>query len=432
MAAVQTRDILLRVGGRTLHRLGVLAAAGAGRGYVEVKETFTRAAVRRFRDRDGIGKKAAADKVAIEYPGELSGLVDQFGYPYGGPVLNGARTQLVTDPENFGAWSVDGTPVLTSAQADPFAATAAYLFDDNDAAAAERVWQIVGFTADATKALSIFMRAGTSANSMFGLFDLTAGVWRHRVNVAWSGGVPTLSTDQGTGTLFAVENWGGGWYRLSASVNAVVAANTNRFYLLPTQDIVGQTGTAYFFGANAWNAPFPSSYQGPGEAAGAGDSLTLPFNFGPMDLTVLARVARPVWADASGSIPTVNVFSLGVDASFVKGLELGGLASARQWDATLYGNTGAFSRVLTNIAAGAEQRVSLQAKNMGTAAPLVAMDVGTGLSAFDDGADSISAWDNQTLYVGRHGVAGQELESVLLDLIFARNLHSLQEMLEIP
>jgi hypothetical protein len=197
-------------------------------------------------------------------------------------LLEAARTQLVTDPENFGAWSVDATPIRTSGQADPFGGTAGYLFNDDDATAAERVWQIVGFTADATKALSVFMRAGTSVNSMFGLFDLTAGVWRHRVNVAWSGaGVPTLTTDQGTGTLFAVENWGGGWYRLSASVNAVVAANTNRFYLLPTQDIVGQTGTAYFFGANAWNAAFPSSYQGPSLGTRSADALSWPHIYKP-------------------------------------------------------------------------------------------------------------------------------------------------------
>jgi hypothetical protein len=179
-------------------------------------------------------------------------------------LLEAARTQLVTDPENFGAWTAEETPVLTAGQADPFGGTAAYLVNDDDGAVLERIRQTVGFTADATKSISVFMRAGSSASSRFGIFDNTVATWRHQVNVTWTAGVPTLATNQGSGTLYPVEPYGGGWYRLSIGVVGVVAANTNFFYLMPTLgNAASETGTTYFFGANAWNAVFPSSYQGP-------------------------------------------------------------------------------------------------------------------------------------------------------------------------
>ncbi|MGH8247506.1 MAG: phage head spike fiber domain-containing protein, partial [Gammaproteobacteria bacterium] len=278
MAEVRPQDILLRIGGRTLHRYGVLAVSGASRGRIEdLKETFTRPAqVRRYRDRDGIGRKAGADTVAIEYPSILSGLVDQFGFPYCGPLLEGARTQLVTQPENFAHadWIQNGTPTLTPGQSDPFGGTTAYTLTDNDITQTENINTVVAFTADATKVVLIFMRNGLTNPTYFGLWDNTALVWRHRVDVTWSGGVPTLATGVGSGTLFPVASYGNNWWMLAASVNNVVAANNNRFYIAATADAVGGTGSVDIFGANAWNAPFASSYQGPGESAGVADSLT--------------------------------------------------------------------------------------------------------------------------------------------------------------
>src|SRR6267378_5553558 len=187
---VRPKDVLLRVGGRTLHRTGYLAAQGAGRGFVEVKETFARAAVRRFRDRDGFGRKAAAGFVAIEYPGAFAGLVDQFGYPFCGPLVEGARTQLVPDPENFGNWIVQGVVARTAGQADPFGGTNAYLLDSNTPAAADAIYEVVAFTADATKNILGFVRAGTATQSAIAVYDNTAAVQRHRVLINWAAGVP--------------------------------------------------------------------------------------------------------------------------------------------------------------------------------------------------------------------------------------------------
>lgn len=190
----------------------------------------------------------------------------------GSPLIN-QPTQLVTDPENFGAWAVVGTPVRTGGQTDPFGGTSAYLVDDNDGAAFEYLVSTgdIAFT-DGTRAFSIFVKQGTLANCWFRMAG--GAVERHRVRVTWTAGVPSLSTQVGAGTLFTVENWGGGWWRVSASANGVLAADTNTFQFGPGSDgAASDTGTGYFFGANAWNAATPAGYIGPSHLAATGTRL---------------------------------------------------------------------------------------------------------------------------------------------------------------
>jgi hypothetical protein len=182
----------------------------------------------------------------------------------GSPLVN-AAPQLVTDPENFALWTAENTPILTSGQADPSGGTLAYLHNDDSAVNAERIIETVTFTGDGEKAFGLSMRGGNSATSLFGIFDLTAGVWRHRVGVTWTASVPTLSDLAGAGTLFPVVYQSGSgataWYRLLASATGVVAANTNRFYIGATGDSPTLTGTTFIFGANAWNSPVPLPYR---------------------------------------------------------------------------------------------------------------------------------------------------------------------------
>ncbi len=425
MAEVQTRDILLRVGGRTLQRFGVLCCNGAGRAIPELVETFTRASVRRFRDQDGNGRTAAVNKVAIEYPGELSGLVDQFGYRYGGPRLNGARTQLVTNPENFGLWTVQGVVGISGGQADPFGGTGAYLLDSNTPINSDGIWEVVTFAGDATKATIGFVRTFSGAPAGFNLYDATAGVSRAWVRVTWSTGdpataVPTLSFDTGGGTLFPPVPMAGGWWLIGFAASGVIAANSNRLYRYA--DLSGTGSANYFFGANTWNAPFPSSYQGPGEAAGAADSLIVPFNFGPVDTTILYRLARPVWADVAGDIGAFP--SLCNVSTAAPRYELYCDQTTRTFAAR--SNTSA-SQATATIPAGAELQFISQHKNAGTL-PAVAVDVGSGLTAFDTGAPLFTAFSNQTLQVG----VNAPLYGVVLDLVIARGLFTRQELLAVP
>lgn len=290
MAEIQPRDILVQVGRGALARGNVLALGGARGRVEELKETFTRATVRRFRDRDGIGRKAAANIVALEYP---PGLVDQFGNPLGALQLQEARTQVVTDPENFGAWAA-ATCTRNANEADPFGGTAAYQFVSTGGGA--HVFAVVGFTGNGTKSVAVFVRISDSGFCLISLDDDTAILSRHRVLVNVNTGA--VVTQQGGGTLFTSGAWVNAWWRIQFGVNAVVAANVNVLRLFP-QD-VGSGLSTRFFGANAWNSPYPSAYQGPGESPGGADVLYVPVNFGKIVCSIdVDLIERTIYTAAS-------------------------------------------------------------------------------------------------------------------------------------
>jgi hypothetical protein len=427
MSEVFTRDILLRVGGRTLARYGtpVWRRTPIARGGEENKEIFTRATVKRpFRDRDGFGRKAAAGNLAIDWP---TGLVDAAGNPMGGLRIDGARTQLVTDPENFGNWTKVSTPTVTGGQADPFGGTNAYNIDNSIPSVASRfITEAVAFAGDAVKAVELYVRKGAvsaASGSRLNIQDTTAVADRLFAVLTWSGNTPSLAVS--TGTFLGQESWTGNWWRLLFQTTSITAANSHLFRILPST-----TGTEAcdlnLFGANAWNAAFPSSYQGPGESAGVADSFTMPFNFGPMDLTVLARLARPLHADATGVLglsprfcelgngpPRLVCYFDGTSRLVVAQIDTAGT------DAT---STAA-------IPAGAVINVLAQFKNLTTGGQ-VALDVGSGLGAFSSPATGFAAFLNQQLLLGAS--AGSELYGVLGDLIIARGLFTKAELEAVP
>jgi hypothetical protein len=203
--------------------------------------------------------------------------------------LESQRIQLVTQPENFGGWTAGGAPTLTSGQADPFGGTAAYLIDDNDGVVAERVFLGVTFSTDGTKPLACFFRQGSASSitGLIGLWDNSAAAWRHKLNVSWSGGVPTVTTGVGSGSIFPVENWGGGWWRVRFTAAAVVAANANQIFI--GSDVASFTGSFYVFGCNAWENGPVTSYQGPSLGTKERDDFTWPFAFAPQAMFVYSK-----------------------------------------------------------------------------------------------------------------------------------------------
>lgn len=190
-----------------------------------------------------------------------------------GLLLEGPGTQLVSQPESFSSWNIDPTETLTSGKDDPFGGTNAYLIDSDG----HGIHVPVTFTGDGVKAFSVFMRFKDCINSQFGILD-NGVTWRPLVNVTWStAGVPALSLASGTGTLLLPENYGNGWWRLSVISDSITAAHTNTFYIYAN---AGTGGTkAYAFGANAWDTPFPQSYQGPSLSSRSADDAG--FQFGP-------------------------------------------------------------------------------------------------------------------------------------------------------
>lgn len=429
MSEVMPRDILLRISPKMLEKYQSLAVAGAGRGRAApLPYTFTRGSTLATRGFDGVGRKFAANKVAIEYP---AGLVDADGNQVAGIRLNGARTQLVTDPENFGAWTMNGTAVRASGFADPFGGLAAYRLSDDDVAAWETLSQVVAFTGDGTKSIALFIHKDTATLQAFGLLDNTAVVWRPLLTATWNadGTLASVALSSGSGTVLATEPWSAGWYRVLVQCPGVVAANTNLFFVSGSGSTNSNTGDGFVFGANAWNAPFPSSYQGPsgGASPSVKDSLTVPFNFGPMDLTVLARIARPSHADITGSMGfSPRIYEIGNTAPFLRAFFND---TTRQFfsqiDTTVTdGSVGGLA-----IPSGAELTYLTQWRNL-VAGGQAAHDAGSVLSAFGSTASGFAKFGEQTLHVG--SLAGEELYGVLLDLIIARGLFTRVEMLAIP
>lgn len=413
--SVRREDLLLRAGGVALQRFNSLVVDGRGN---PIDFVFSREGVRRVRGQSGRGRIVTANRVAIEYPGLLEGVVDVYGNPRCGPLLGGARTQIVTDPEDFGEWTdISVTP--TSGQADPFGGTAAYHLAATSGAGSV-IQTTMSYTGNGSKSFLCFLRAGTSTVTRFNVRHVDVAD-RHLVDVTWTAGVPSLATVAGSGLLRATP-WADGWYAIDFTADSVVAGAGNTLQIFP--DSSGADGTVYAFGVNAWDAAFPSSYQGPSEATGVADSLTVPFNFGTVEMTGLAIVARPTHADVAGTIagPPV-IYRVGSSApSFRANLA----QSARNFTG-FFDTSGTDAQATTAIPAGAELAYCTQVRSIPTGA-LVKADAGSGFGTEGGPASAAPAYGTQALQIGHQG-AGLELYGVLLDLIVARGLFTRGEML---
>ena len=171
-----------------------------------------------------------------------------------------ARANLLTSSEQFDAWS-DSTPTCTvtaNAIVAPDGTTTADLLTATGTGSYRS--RSVTYTGDGTKALSFYVKEGTSSQGSITVYDGTAVVSRHIVRVTWTAGVPSLSTVSGSGTLFPVETIGSGWYRIKFTATGIVAANSNVLLFYPNNTGAG-TGSVYVWGAQAENATTASTYQ---------------------------------------------------------------------------------------------------------------------------------------------------------------------------
>jgi hypothetical protein len=194
----------------------------------------------------------------------------------GSPLIN-QPTQLVTDPENFGAWTLVGTPLRTSGQADPYGGTGAYRLEDDDGAVTEAVRLAVTFTGDGTKSAVAFIRRYTSTVCEFGIVDTVGFVWRHRLLATFNadGTLASAATAAGAGTIYTAVDMGGGWYAIPFTATGIVAADINNIYCYPVGVVAAATGGTYFFGINAWNTATPAGYIGPSHLQATGSTLYL-------------------------------------------------------------------------------------------------------------------------------------------------------------
>ncbi len=181
---------------------------------------------------------------------------------YLGYLAEGARTNVCQRGEDFTAvWTDVGTP--TVAAGTTIGALTLSTLGDDSAAALEGKIQTVTFTGDAVKAISLYVKQGTSTSTAIRVRDTSAPADRLLAVVTWSGTVPVVTMTTGTDVTGTPQQQGtSGVYRLSFVTTAVTAANTNSLEIYPATDAalaVTGTGTIQVGGVQAEDAVFPSS-----------------------------------------------------------------------------------------------------------------------------------------------------------------------------
>lgn len=443
MSEVFPKDVLLRVSPKMLERYQSLCVAGAGRGRATpLPFTFSRAdasTCASYIDRDGLVRVAAANKLRTQWEDlDGDGIRETPGI-----LFEGERTNIIPWSDAISNWTSSLTPVVTDAFATLGDLSLALIEDDNAAGREEKLINF-SFTGDGVKGVQFFVRAPatpTDANdSRLTVFDTVAGGGTNRlvVSFTWNADGTLASATALTGTILGTPkklgNAGGlPVYLVTCQATAVTAANLHQFYLTPC-NTAGNLGKMVIGGIQCENGTFPSSRIKTAGAAltRASDALTVPFNFGPMDMAVLGRMGRPIYADLSTDpLGTQAAGLVTIGSGSTPRLELG-ISS----DATplLFGGIRQITppdkfSTMSNPA-GAEVKFCARYRNFGTGAQ-VQVETTAGNAAESTAGAIIPAFGNQTLVVGKR-VAESELFGNLFDLMFLRGLPTLNEALAVP
>lgn len=192
---------------------------------------------------------------------------------------------------DLASWALTNvTP--TTGQADPAGGTLAQLLNSTGAGGA--CSRTITYTSG-TKGFSLRLKAGSAANSLFGIYSNNLVDWRGAVGIAWSGGVPTLSLLGGSATLFPVRALGGGWYEIQVAIPGVVGSDTNITRLYPGGG--GGTGSVYSYRPQVEALPFCTSVINGFGASRAADSCY--WNFPPVPQAMMIYSRHVERADLS-------------------------------------------------------------------------------------------------------------------------------------
>lgn len=349
-------------------------------------------------------------------------------------------TNLVLQSENFGTtWAASGTPTR-SAAAIPKAVCgiALDLLGDDDGAAQEGYTQTVTFTGDAVKAVSIVLAKGTSAaagGSDIILRDTSASADRLKANVVFNAsGVPTVTMTTGqqlaSPELLLVAG-SVRIYRFRFQTSSVTAANTNSLRVFPAS-VVAEQGNVYAGGVQAENSAVCTDYKATttGSVTTNADALTVPLtlagslNANNDDFTIYARLARPFYADATGTFG-VNFGICSVGAGTAPRFGLAFQSAARNIAATI-DTASTDAEATAAIPSGSSIQVVAQFADLFVGGK-TRLDVGAGLGAYSSPATAITALGAQSL---RIGCFDNFLTGALLDLKIAQGLLTYAQMQE--
>lgn len=230
-----------------------------------------------------------------------------------GYLAEGARTNLCQRGEDFSTvWTDVGTPTLSAGTTTNGALSLSTVGDDS-AAALEGKIQTITFTGDAVKAISLYVKKGTSTSSVIRVRDTSAPADRLLAAITWSGTTPVVTMTTGTDLTGTPEQHGSsGIYRLSFATSSVTAANTNSLQIYPATDAalsVGNVGTIECGGVQAEDATFQSSLiRTPGSATVTrnADVLTYPFTTNTGTMFVQAGTYSGIASAANRAFFSLN------------------------------------------------------------------------------------------------------------------------------
>lgn len=175
-----------------------------------------------------------------------------------GLLIEETRQNVCWYSENFSAWNTSGSVSVTAnstiaPDGNQTADTIARTAGQSDAVLLAQT-----FTGDGVKAVSVWVKKGTSPASLIALLDATASAYRLWVDVTWSGNTPVLAFT--SGSLLKSTEYANDWWRLEFATTAVTAANTNRIYIYPGRAGSVNGDNVIVWGAQAENGAFCTSY----------------------------------------------------------------------------------------------------------------------------------------------------------------------------
>lgn len=341
------------------------------------------------------------------------------------------RTNLVLRSEDFSAsWVAIGTPTRTAASAT-CGDVVLDLIGDDAAGTLEGYSQVVTFTSNATKVVSLFVKQGTSTSSVVRLRDTTASANRLLATLTWSGSAPSVAMT--TGTYIGATALANGVYRLLFQTSSVTAANTNQLEIYPATTsalAIANTGTLYVGGVMAQNALISGAYV---KTLGSTvthdkDHITTTIGFLPQTLTAYMRVANPTAMSGSPSV-TASYFAIGLGAS---SSYISVLRANSSYRAMLY-DSAATLKTADLTATGGDTVSDLCAQfDALTTAPRCRLDIGdgNGFGSWTSTGVGFTSWGNTTMGIGTSSssTSGGACDSGVRKLIIAPGLRTLSEM----
>lgn len=343
--------------------------------------------------------------------------------------LGNAYTNLCLRSEDFGTtWAAIATPTRTAA-AKRNGDVALDLLGDNDSGGLEGYSQVITFTGNAVKAVSLFLAPGTSTSFVIRLRDTTAGANRLLAAVTWSGGAPSVAMT--TGVHIAQIVGANGVYRLLFQTTSVTAANTNQIEVYPATNaslVTSSTGTTYVGGVQCENNEYARGYVktlGTTQTCNA-EVLSYALAMPVADFTVYLRVARPTWGSLAGTLAGKRYLAWLGPTGSAGAWYIDFLDTARSVEAAIEGAS-ATQAVTQSIPNPSMFDICAQFQNVATAAT-VRLDVGSGFGSVSSSAGAVSAWAGSTLYLGNTSAGNLASDTGIRRIVIAPGARTLAEL----